>query len=421
MNEQDYSAYLAILKEELIPALGCTEPIAVAYAAAKAVEVLGSFPQGLRVACSGNIIKNVMGVVVPNCGGLKSVRAAAVVGAVGGQAPLKLEVLSQVSEADVARTRELLATNFCTVKLLESPHKLHIRVTAHSGQNSAMVEICDRHTNITLIEKNGVPVFTAEVQAQAAQTERGCLNIEHILEFSNTVKLDDIREVIGRQIAYNGRIAEEGLSHAYGANVGATLQAIYGDHVDVRARAMAAAGSDARMGGCELPVIINSGSGNQGMTASLPVIAYAQELHASDEQLYRALVLSNLTAIHQKTRIGQLSAYCGAVSAACGSGAGITYLSGGTYEDICNTITNTLANISGMVCDGAKPSCAAKIASAVDAAIMGHHLSMSSHHFEQGDGIVKSDVEKTIASVGRLSKEGMRQTDLEILHIMMED
>lgn len=424
LTEELYQTYLAILKEELVPALGCTEPIAVAYAAAKAAETLGCFPEKLTAACSGNIIKNVMGVVVPNCGGLKGVKAAAVIGAVGGRAELKLEALSQVTEADIERTRTLLEKDFCTVELLESPHNLHIRVTASGGGSSALVEICDSHTNVTCIEKDGERLFTGGKQenAQAStQTDRACLNVEDILAFAKTVQIEDVREVIGRQISYNTRIAEEGLSHSYGVNVGATLQSVYGNDVDVRARAMAAAGSDARMSGCVLPVVINSGSGNQGMTVSLPVITYANELGASEETLYRALVLSNLTAIHQKTRIGRLSAYCGAVSAACGSGAGITYLTGGGYDEICSTITNTLANISGMVCDGAKPSCAAKIASAVDAAIMGHHLAMHSRRFEQGEGIVKDTVEKTIESVGRLGKDGMRETDREILQIMLDD
>lgn len=424
MKPGQYEQYLAILKEELVPALGCTEPIAVAYASAKAVETLGAFPDALTAECSGNIIKNVMGVVVPNCGGLKGVDAAAIIGAVGGCAARKLEVLSEITPEQIERTRALLEKNFCTVKLLETKHNLHIRVTAQRGASSAMVEICDEHTNITAVEHNGERIFTGgegESGNTPPQTDRACLNVEDILEFAKTVRFDDVRAVIGRQIEYNTCIALEGLKHRYGAGVGVTLQAVYGNDLDVRARTMAAAGSDARMSGCSLPVIINSGSGNQGMTVSLPVIAYAQELKASDEQLYRALVLSNLVAIHQKTRIGRLSAYCGAVSAACGGGAGITFLTGGGYKEICDTITNTLANISGMVCDGAKPSCAAKIASAVDAAIMAHHLAMDSRRFEQGEGIVKSNVEKTIESVGRLSRDGMRQTDREILQIMIDD
>lgn len=421
MEKELYDKYVKILKHELVPALGCTEPIAIAYAAAKARDVLGCFPETMEMRCSGNIIKNVKGVTVPNSQGLKGIDAAAVLGVTGGDAHRELEVLESVTEADIAKTRELLERGFCTCSLIGQVENLYIVAKAVAGNEYAEVTIINRHTLITRIVKNGQVLFAMDVDEDSPEhVDKSCLNVKDILEFANQVNIEDVKEVLERQIQLNSAIAEEGLKHEYGVQVGRTLLDVYGDDVKTRARARAAAGSDARMGGCSLPVVINSGSGNQGMTVSLPVIEYAKELNAGEEMLYRALVVSNLISIHQKKYIGSLSAYCGAVSAACGSGAGITYLHGGNYEDISFTITNTIANVGGIVCDGAKPSCAAKIASAVDAAIMAHHLGMAHRAFQPGEGIVKEHVEDTIKSMGYIGRVGMRGTDTEILNIMIE-
>lgn len=417
-----YDNYVAILKSELIPALGCTEPIAVAYAAAKAREVLGEFPERAEMWCSGNIIKNVKGVTVPNTGNLKGIDAAAIAGIVGGSPEMGLQVLEGMKDEDIKETKKLLDENFCSTHLVEGVENLYIDAKVFKGEDSAEVCIKTSHTNICRIIKNGVVVFEkddASDEAAAAKDDRSLLNIKDILEFAEIVNLDDVKDVISKQISMNTAISDEGLKHHYGADVGKTLLQHYGSDIKIRAKARAAAGSDARMSGCSLPVVINSGSGNQGMTVSLPVIEYAKELGVSEEKLYRALVLSNLTSIHQKTAIGRLSAYCGAVSAACGSGAAITYLHGGSYEDISRTIVNTIANVGGIVCDGAKPSCAAKIASSVDAAIMAHHMSTDGKVFKSGEGLVKDDVEETIESIGRMGSKGMKDTDVEILKIMI--
>ncbi len=421
LDRNSYDQYVSILKKELIPALGCTEPIAIAYASAVAKKALGCIPQKIIAACSGNIIKNVKSVTVPNSGNLKGIEAAATIGAIGGNPEKKLEVLTEVTEEDIKLAKELLKTDFCSVEVLNGVANLHIIVTAIADNDKALVEIVDTHTNIVRIEKNGEIIFMADVQKEEAgeTVDWSLLNIESIIEFANVVKIEDVEKVLSRQIEYNTSISNEGLAHQYGANIGKTLLNEYGNSIKVRAKAKAAAGSDARMSGCILPVVINSGSGNQGMTVSLPVIEYAKELGVSKEKLYRALVVSNLIAIYLKSGIGRLSAYCGAVSAACGSGAAITYLYGGDYEHICKTIVNTLANVSGIVCDGAKPSCAAKIASSLDAAIMAHYLSMQDESFISGEGLVKDDVEKTIESIGRLARDGMKETDVEVLKIMV--
>ena len=430
MDSQTCRKYITVLREELVPALGCTEPIAIAYAAAVAVRTLGRFPERMTAACSGNIIKNVKGVVVPNSGGQKGIEAAAVIGAVGGDPDRELEVLANVTPGHIAKSRELVAGDFCRVELLPGVTNLHIILTVAAGSGTdsgkatdeAVVEIAGGHTNIVRIERNGKILEGGPYvpERDTKDHSRDFMSVSGILEFAEQCDLDDVRDVLDRQIEYNSQISEEGLSHAYGAEVGRTLLASRGSDVRTRAKARAAAGSDARMSGCELPVVINSGSGNQGMTVSLPVIEYAAELNLPKEKLYRALLVSNLVAIHQKSGIGKLSAYCGAVSAACGSGAAITYLCGGDLRQISDTITNTLANVSGIVCDGAKPSCAAKIASSVDAAIMAHDLAMHQSTFPSGEGIVKEDVEATIRSVGRLAREGMRSTDEEVLHIMID-
>jgi len=422
-NSGEYGLYLSVLREELIPAMGCTEPIAIALAAARAREVLGELPDEITAACSGNVIKNVKGVVVPGTGNLRGIETSAVLGAVGGDAQRQLEVLSAVTPDHVEQTKALLEKGICRVEILRGSTGLHIVVTAKKGGRTALVEIHGHHTNIVRIEKDGEVLYEREKgeTPQADTADRGRMSVEGIHDFANSVDLEDVRTLLDTQIEYNTRIAEEGLRHSYGANVGATLLQSCGDDVRVRARAWAAAGSDARMSGCVLPVIINSGSGNQGLTASLPVIKYAEHLGSPREKLYRALCMSNLTAIHQKTGIGRLSAYCGAVSAACGSGAGIAYLQDAGLDVIGKTIVNTLANVSGIVCDGAKASCAAKIASAVDAALLGLNMAERGQTFGVGEGIVKSTVEDTLRSVGRLASRGMRETDTEILEIMVEE
>lgn len=424
LTKEKYSAYVAILKEELVLALGCTEPIAIAYGAAKAREVLGEMPDKIIVSCSGNIIKNVKGVVVPTTKNLRGMEAAALIGVVGGKSEKNLEVLSEVTEADLAKTKELISSGICQTKILTTPAKLHIIIEMSKGENSSMVEIIHSHLGLVKVMKNGEAILDVPHSMEdlgSGGTDRSCLNVADIIEFANAVNIADVEEVLSQQVKYNSDIASEGLNNKYGANVGATLIGLYGNS-DIKnlAKATAAAGSDARMGGCEKPVVINSGSGNQGITVSIPVIEYAKHLSSTNEQLYRALCVSNLTAIHQKTKIGKLSAYCGAVSAATGAGAGIAYLNGGSYEDISKTIINTLANVSGIVCDGAKSSCAAKIASSVDAALLGYYMALEDREFLSGEGLVKGDVESTIASIGRLAKDGMQVTDEEILRIMVE-
>jgi L-cysteine desulfidase len=418
-----HQIYLSILRRELVPALGCTEPIAVAYAAAEAARVLGKSPDRAEIWCSGNIIKNVKGVVVPNTGGLKGVDAAAIAGIVGGDPDLGMQVLETVTAARHAEIRRRLDAHFSRTHLIEGEDNLFIVAKVFAGDETAEVVIRGAHTNIVRVVKNGdVVVDDASVDdaGESDDAQSATLNVRDIVTFADTVALDLVADIISAQIEQNTRIAEEGLRGQYGVCVGRTLLKHCGD-LKTRAKARAAAGSDARMSGCALPVVINSGSGNQGMAVSLPVITYAEDMNVGRDALYRALVLSNLVAIHQKAAIGKLSAFCGAVSAACGSGAAITYLSGGGYEDICNTITNTLANVGGIVCDGAKPSCAAKIASAVDAAIMAHHLSIDGRAFCDGDGLVTGDVESTIANIGWMASEGMKSTDVEILRLMVGD
>ncbi|MEA4964657.1 MAG: L-serine ammonia-lyase, iron-sulfur-dependent, subunit alpha [Oscillospiraceae bacterium] len=420
MEKSVYQNYVQILKEELIPAMGCTEPIAVAYAAAMARQTLGAQPQTLRVAISGNIIKNVKSVVVPNTGGLRGIAAAAAAGAIAGDAARKLEVLSSVTPAQADEIAAYLQNAEITVSESKSGCIFDIDVTAEAGGHSAGVRITGYHTNIVTIQKDGVTLLSRDYQEQSGdQTERGMLSILGIVEFADAADLADVKELLDRQIAYNMAIAREGLRGDWGANIGNILQKAYGDSVAVRAKAMAAAGSDARMSGCELPVVVNSGSGNQGMTASLPVIVYAEALGVSDEQRYRALLVSNLVTIHLKTGIGRLSAYCGAISAGCGAGAGVSYLYGGRYDEIAHTVVNALAINSGVICDGAKPSCAAKIASAVEAGLLGMQMVRYGKEFFGGDGIVSKGVENTIRNVGELARDGMRDTDREILQIMI--
>ncbi len=422
MDSALYENYLNILKHELVPALGCTEPIAIAYASAKARQVLGEFPDSLEMSCSGNIIKNVKGVTVPNSGGMKGIDVAAVLGVVGGNADKALEVLENITPEHIQKTRELVEKQICTCSLVEGVANLYIAAKVIKGEHFAEVTIVNHHTNITKIVKDGEVLLEQPVEAEAEEAgiDKSKLTVKDILDFANCVKIEDIKETLERQISMNTAISQEGLDNNYGAQIGKTLMHVWGKGITTRACARAAAGSDARMGGCSMPVVINSGSGNQGMTVSLPVIAYAEEWEVTREKLYRSLVVSNLIAIHQKYYIGSLSAYCGAVSAACGAGAGITYMYGGNYQQVSLTIINTLGNVGGIVCDGAKPSCAAKIASSVDAALMAFHLSIQNKSFLPGEGIIKGDVEETIKSMGYIGRVGMRATDTEILNVMID-
>lgn len=423
MKKEDvkYGAYVQILKEELVPAMGCTEPIALAYAAAKAREILGSIPDKVVIEASGSIIKNVKSVIVPNTNHLKGIPAAATAGIIAGRAEKELEVIAQVTESEIEQMKQFLQTADIKVVHADNGITFDIIVSVYKGSSYAKVRIANYHTNIVLMEKDGEVLYeiAAEGEKEEGLTDRNLLNMKDIWDFAMTVDVKDIKETLDRQIAYNTAIAEEGLRGDYGANIGSVLLDTYGDDIRTRAKAKAAAGSDARMNGCELPVIINSGSGNQGMTSSIPVIEYAKEFDADEDTLYRALALSNLVTIHQKTGIGRLSAYCGAVSAGAGAGAGIAYLCGGGYEEVIHTVVNALAIVSGIVCDGAKASCAAKIASAVDAGILGYNMYKRGQQFYGGDGIVTRGVEETIQNVGRLGKQGMKETNEEIIKIMV--
>ena len=417
-----YSAFIDILKEELVPAMGCTEPIALAYGAAKAREVLGTMPEKVVIGASGSIIKNVKSVIVPNTDHMKGIPAAAVAGIVGGDASKELEVIAHVTPEQIAEMRTFLETVPVTVEHVDNGLTFEIVITLYKGEEYAKVRIVNYHTNIVLIEKNGEVLKEVKVdgEGESGLTDRSILNIADILDFAETVDVDDIRDILGRQIRYNTAIAEEGLRGNYGSNIGSVLLDTYGDsNVMVRAKAMAAAGSDARMNGCELPVIINSGSGNQGMTTSLPVIEYAKELKVSEEKLYRALAVANLVTIHQKTSIGRLSAFCGAVSAGAGAGAGIAYLLGTDLDGISHTVANAIATTGGIVCDGAKASCASKIATAVEAGILGYNMHVRNQNFQPDDGLVGETPEETIANIGRLGKQGMKHTNEEIIKIMV--
>lgn len=426
MNRKIYNEYVTILESELVPALGCTEPIALAYAAAKAKEVLGKMPDHITMRCSGNIIKNVKGVKVPNSGGMKGVEAAAVLGITGGDPSQALEVLENVTDREIDEAEKLLKAGFCDCVLKDDVANLYIEAYAvckKTEKSEALVVIEDEHTNITHIEKDGQVLFHKEKKEYCQEREKtpdkSLLNLEDIITFANEVQITDVEKVLGRQIKYNTRIAEEGLRNPWGAQVGRVVLEEFGEDVKWRAVAKASAGSDARMSGCALPVIINSGSGNQGMTCSLPVIEFGKELKKSKEEIYRALCVSNLVALNQKKYIGSLSAYCGAVCAAAGAGAGITYLCGGTLEQIENTVVNTIADAGGIVCDGAKPSCAAKISTALQAAILSHKMAMRGLTFARGEGLVMDCPEDTIKAVGYVGRAGMKQTDVEILNLMI--
>lgn len=424
MNRELYNTYVHILEEELIPAMGCTEPIAIAYAASIARAALGMLPEHVEIHVSGNIIKNVKSVIVPHTGGLHGIEAAVAAGLVAGDQHRELEVIADVTEEQIKQIKAYLEQTEITVAQADTERVFEIDLRAEKDGRRVQVKIVDGHTNVVLVRRNEEILYESSMLSEAPdeavhKTDHSLLEVEKIVLFAEEVELEDVTEVLERQITYNTAIAEEGLRGKYGANIGNVLLTAYGNSVGNRAKAWAAAGSDARMSGCELPVVINSGSGNQGITVSLPIIVYAEELHASKEQLYRALVIGNLIAIHLKTGIGCLSAYCGATSAGCGAAAGITYLYGGGYKEIAHTVVNALAINSGMVCDGAKASCAAKIASAVGAGLLGMEMYRQGSQFVGGDGIVTKGVEKTIMNVGDLAREGMAQTDKEIIQIML--
>ena len=425
MDAATINTYLAILQEELVCALGCTEPIAVAYAAALARATLDTMPERMTVACSGNIIKNVKSVTVPNSGGMRGIEAAALLGALGGDETRALEVLEAVTEADRIEAKRLVSAGICDVELAEDVPNLYVRITATAGEHTAIAQLEERHTNVTQLTVDGTPVTAGDVSSVAADPHatvvdpRGTLSLASIWEFAHTVDLALIDELISNQIATNKAISDEGLRNTWGANIGRTLLASRSNDITCKARASAAAGSDARMSGCAMPVVICCGSGNQGITCSMPVLEYAHELWASHEQLVRAVVLSDLTAIHVKYYIGELSAFCGAVSAACGAGSGICMLRGGTFEQYEATVVNTLVNVGGIVCDGAKPSCAAKISAAVDAAILGCDQALSGYNFQPGDGLVGDTPEESIRAMGYVGRVGMQPTDIEILNIMI--
>lgn len=428
LDKSKYEKYVQIIKEELVPALGCTEPIAIAYTAANLRKIMGGIPEEILIESSGNIIKNAKSVIVPNSGGMKGMEASAVIGMIGGNPDKGLEVLADVTDENIKDAKEYLKKDRIKLQLLKTPATLHIKITGKLNGSSYIAELIHQHTNIVLLKKDDEVIFEKPYSLDSAGgslTERTCLNVKDILEFADTVDLDLIKPEIEKQMEYNMRISEAGLKNSYGIETGKNILKYYqkkgeGFSVKIQAEAETAAASDARMCGCPYPVITNSGSGNQGLAVSVPVIVYAREEKLSEEKLIRALTVSNLLAIHQKTGIGRLSAYCGAVTAGAASAAAVTYMKGGSYEQICGTITNTLGTVSGLVCDGAKQSCASKIAAALDFALFSHELAMDGYFFADGDGIVKSDIEKTIAGVGTVAAEGMVQTDKVILDVMLK-
>ncbi len=419
ITKEESELYVQILKEELVPAMGCTEPISIAYAAAKARQILDDEPISAEVAVSPNIVKNAKSVTVPHTGGMRGIKSAFIAGLVAGNADAELEVIAEVSKAQIQemeRQKEVFPVSVITP---ESTRVFDIAVTLRSKQHESFVRIVDEHTNVVCVKRDGKILFERTVEDRQKADKSG-LTVRKILDFADSVHIDEVRKTLDRQIDYNMAIAEEGLRNEYGANVGKVLLRSYQPDIKITAKAYAAAASDARMNGCELPVVINSGSGNQGITASVPVIVYARGLHCSEEKLYRALCVSNLVTIHLKDGIGALSAYCGVVSAGAGAACGITYLLGGGEAEVSHTLVNALAIDSGIICDGAKASCAAKIATAVESGLLGLNMYYNGNEFFAGDGIVKSDVEGTIKSVSRLAHNGMRETDKEIIRIMLE-
>ena len=422
MKREDniYQIYVQILKEELVTAMGCTEPIAISYAAAKARAGLGELPEKIVVKASGSIIKNVKSVVVPNTGGLRGIEAAAAAGVVCGNENKKLEVLSEIESEDIERIKGYLGQADIKVEYQETGHTFDLSVCVYKEHSQASVRITDYHTNIVQIEKNWELIRDDLKDEKIEKANRDVLSMENIWEFVRCADIEDVKETLDKQIECNMKIAREGIRGNYGANIGSVLLKMEGDSVQVRAKAMAAAGSDARMNGCGLPVVINSGSGNQGITCSVPVLVYGESLNCDIEKIYLALLLSNLTAIYIKAGIGTLSAYCGAVSAGAAAGAGIAYLHGGGYEEIKHTVVNALAIVSGIVCDGAKASCAAKIASSVEAGIVGYYMYLNEQEFYAGEGIVAEGIDRTIENIGILGKEGMKETNKKIIEMMIK-
>lgn len=409
---------LNVLKEELIPALGCTEPIALAYASARTREILGEFPEKIIAKCSGNIIKNVKGVVVPGTKDMKGIETSCILGSIVGDSSKKLQLLTTVNDDDIVLLKEKLELGICEVRLAEGVENLFIEITAISGDNKAVVVIEESHTNIIEEKLNDQVIHSNEFK-MSFDNAKSDFTLDDIFDFVDTVSLDALEPVLSRQIAYNSAISEEGLKGNYGANVGKTLLESFGDRIDIKAKAYAAAGSDARMSGSTLPVVINSGSGNQGITITMPILIYAEDLKVNKDTLYRALALGNLISIYIKRHIGKLSAFCGAVSAACGSGTGIAYLHGSNRKVIEHTIVNTLGNSAGIICDGAKASCAAKIATSVDAAILAFEMSRKNRVFPSEEGLIDYSIDQTIKNVTRMAKKGMQCTDVEILNIMI--
>lgn len=419
-KNKNYEKYVAILTEELIPAMGCTEPAAIAYAGALARDILGCTPERAVIYVSGNIIKNVKSVTVPNTGGMRGIECALAAGVAVGDTSMELAILSSVSEDRVGEISAFMIRCEIEVRHSETPLAFDIELTLYGGGTSSYVHIKNKHTNVVEQRRGNDIIFKNEENESVICTDRTCLTVEEIVEFADCVDIEDVREVLDRQIECNMKIAEEGLHGSWGANVGRVFLSSYPNDVKIKAKAYAAAGSDARMNGCEHAVVINSGSGNQGITASVPVIVYAREYGIDTDRLYRALCVSNLITIHLKTGIGTLSAYCGAVSAGAGAGCGISYLLGGGYREAAHTLVNALAIDSGVVCDGAKASCAAKIAIAVESGILGYEMYKSGNQFHGGDGIVRKGVENTIDNVSRLACAGMKETDREIISIMTE-
>ena len=416
-----YQRYLDILREELRPAMGCTEPIALAYAGAKARQLLGAVPEKIKLFVSGNIIKNVKSVVVPNTGGLHGMAAAVCAGILLGDADKELEVISAIPKERHEELKNYLEQVELEIQPAYSDLVFDIDLFVYAGEDTVRLRIINHHTNIVWMQKNEEILLQLPITESSEDhlTDKSCLSIEKIVEFADCLDVEDVRPWVGKQIECNMAIAAEGLENAWGANVGSVILRHQGETVAKKACAWAAAGSDARMSGCEKPVMIVSGSGNQGITASVPVAVYAREMGFDEEALLKAVTLSDLVTIHQKTGIGRLSAYCGAISAGCGAGAGIAYLQGGDAHAVAHTVVNAIAILSGTICDGAKPSCAAKIAAAVDAGILGYHMYLEKQQFYGGDGIVTKGVDNTVRNVGILAREGMRQTDKTILEIML--
>ena len=422
-NSEIYQTYIEILERELVSAMGCTEPIAIAYCAAKARSILCDIPDKVTICASGNIIKNVKSVVVPNTEGRRGIKVAAAAGIIGGNENGGLLVIADIPPGVKYHIEPYLAQAEMEVEALESESLLEVEITVEKGEESAKVHIKDEHTNIVSIEKNGQIIYEKQ-EGDEADVEKGpdytLLTVADIIDFADTCDLSDVAEILEKQIRCNMAIAEEGLKGDFGANVGKTIMKEGADNIRTRAKAYAAAGSDARMGGCELPVVINSGSGNQGLTTSIPVILYAEEAGVSHEVLLRGLLVANLVTLHAKTDIGRLSAYCGVITAGAGAAAGIAYINGGDRKTISHTIVNTLAISSGVVCDGAKASCAAKIAVAVESGLLGYEMYQNGQQFYDGDGLVLKGVENTIRNYGYLGRVAMHDTNTEIIHMMIQ-